>query len=201
LIIFGWGGGKFHDLGPAMPGECPNCLNPTFLHLVRATRGYLRLFLVPLVPYGTKHFLMCPICTDGVELEPAALEQVRKMVAVTSSAAAENLAPEEYIRRLATVPGPLPAPEQEVVALGQGSDPHSPPSDRSSLRPGGDAMTPEDGVFGRSEPDPTLEPSLRISGGTNVTILAMQGVWAKVETSDRVVLWVDSRRLVPPGSV
>ena len=66
-IIFGWGGGKATDLGEVAPGICPNCNNNVFFHYVTSKKAF-RLYFVPVASYGMHHYLLCPICSQGMEL-------------------------------------------------------------------------------------------------------------------------------------
>ena len=70
MIIFGWGGGRPTNHGGAVPITCPNCINETVLQYTTTTQHF-SLFWIPLIPYGKKHFLLCPICTRGRQLTAA----------------------------------------------------------------------------------------------------------------------------------
>lgn len=49
-------------------GKCYHCKNDVqWLHL-RAT-DWLEFFFIPLIPFGTTHFLACSICGDGIKLD------------------------------------------------------------------------------------------------------------------------------------
>jgi hypothetical protein len=69
MIIWGFGGSKLADKGAVWPATCPNCHNGVYLHHV-TTHASFRLFFVPIIPYGRKHHLMCPICQRGVRFDP-----------------------------------------------------------------------------------------------------------------------------------
>src|SRR5262245_53006871 len=74
IVIFGWGGGKATDLGEVAPGICRNCSNNVFFHHVMSKKAF-RLYFVPIVPYGTRQHLLCPVCEHGAELAGAQCEQ------------------------------------------------------------------------------------------------------------------------------
>lgn len=61
---------------------------------------WFTLFFVPLIPFGRKRLLVCPICgwqrDVSKQAEPLALE----MVSITSSWKAHQLADDEYARRV-----------------------------------------------------------------------------------------------------
>jgi hypothetical protein len=85
VIIFGWGGGKAKDHGPAVPQACASCGREGFLHYFTVTKWF-RLYFIPIIPYSTKHFLACPVCTRGAELTSTAERQrVQALVATTAS--------------------------------------------------------------------------------------------------------------------
>src|SRR5438046_396608 len=68
MILFGWGGGKPKDLGPALPFECARCGKEGFARYFTVTKWF-RLYFIPVIPYQTKHFLVCPVCTAATELK------------------------------------------------------------------------------------------------------------------------------------
>ena len=85
MIIFGWGGGKAKDHGPAVPQACASCGHEGFLHYFTVTK-WSRLYFIPIIPYSTRHFLACPVCTSGTELTTQAERQeVHALVGTTAS--------------------------------------------------------------------------------------------------------------------
>ena len=74
VVIFGFGRGKQEDLGEVAPGMCPNCHNQVYLHHVRSKKS-VRLYFVPVVPYGTDDYLVCPVCSRGLQLSKKQLPQ------------------------------------------------------------------------------------------------------------------------------
>ena len=75
VVIFGFGPGKQEDLGEAVQTVCPNCHNQVVLHHVRSKKT-VRLYFVPVVPYGTDDYLVCPVCSRGMQLSRTQLEPV-----------------------------------------------------------------------------------------------------------------------------
>ena len=71
VVIFGFGAGKQEDLGETVQTVCPNCNNQVALHHVRSKKS-VRLYFVPVVPYGTDDYLVCPICSRGHAAQPDA---------------------------------------------------------------------------------------------------------------------------------
>jgi hypothetical protein len=84
VVIFGFGAGSPEDQGEVAPCVCPNCHNQVFLHHVRSKKS-VRLYFVPVVPYGTDDYLVCPVCSRGLQLSGPQLPRVRSMSAATAS--------------------------------------------------------------------------------------------------------------------
>jgi hypothetical protein len=112
LIIFGWGGGKAKNRGPAVPQTCQSCGHDGFLHYFTVTKWF-RLYFIPIIPYSTRHFLACPVCTAGTELETSAERQrVHALVATTASLNSGLLGPDAYAEQIRNAFGhasPAPA--------------------------------------------------------------------------------------------
>lgn len=68
FIIFGWGNAKEKDLGETYPATCGRCGNQVSYHLVKFWKRF-SLFFIPLIPYGRKYFLSCPICSNSIKLD------------------------------------------------------------------------------------------------------------------------------------
>jgi len=99
VVIFGFGPGKQEDLGEVAPGVCPNCHNQVFLHHVRSKKS-VRLYFVPVVPYGTDDYLVCPVCSRGLQLSNAQLPHVRSMTHATGSFRAGRLTQAQYLAQV-----------------------------------------------------------------------------------------------------
>ena len=67
FFIFGWGHRTNNDRGPTMPANCPNCHNDSWFHFF-TYRTWFTLFFIPVIPYESKSFLLCPVCSSGLEL-------------------------------------------------------------------------------------------------------------------------------------
>jgi uncharacterized protein YbaR (Trm112 family) len=74
---------------------CPNCHNEVFLHYVRSKKS-VRLYFVPIVPYGTENYLVCPVCSRGLQVSDAQLRHVRSMSSATASFRAGRLSQARY---------------------------------------------------------------------------------------------------------
>ena len=99
MVIFGWGPDKQEDLGEVAPGVCPNCHNQVFFHHVRSKKS-VRLYFVPVVPYGTDEYLVCPICSRGLQLSGTQLPPVRSMSSATASFRAGRFAEAPYVAQV-----------------------------------------------------------------------------------------------------
>lgn len=67
FFIVGWGP-RVKDLGSAGYHDCPRCGNHVMRRRLERT-NWLTLFFVPVLPFGRKTVLACPIC---VHEEPEA---------------------------------------------------------------------------------------------------------------------------------
>lgn len=85
FIIFGWGNAKQKDLGETYPAECGRCRNQVFYHLVKFWKRF-SLFFIPLIPYGRKYYLSCPVCSNSIELD----RESRKAAKEVNNAIDEN---------------------------------------------------------------------------------------------------------------
>jgi uncharacterized protein YbaR (Trm112 family) len=94
-VIFGFGPGNPDDQGEVAPCVCPNCHNQVFLHHVRSKKS-VRLYFVPVVPYGTDDYLVCPVCSRGLQVSDAQLRHVRSMSSATASFRAGRLSQARY---------------------------------------------------------------------------------------------------------
>jgi hypothetical protein len=67
-----------------------------FVHHVRSKKS-VRLYFVPVVPYGTDDYLVCPVCSRGLQLSDAQLRHVRSMSAATASFRTGRLPQAQYM--------------------------------------------------------------------------------------------------------
>jgi uncharacterized protein YbaR (Trm112 family) len=95
VVIFGFGPGKQEDLGEAVQIVCPNCHNQVALHHVRSKKT-VRLYFVPVVPYGTDDYLVCPVCSRGMQLSRTQLPHVAPMKRATAAFRAGRLSEPDY---------------------------------------------------------------------------------------------------------
>jgi Short C-terminal domain len=95
VVIFGFGAGSPEDLGAVAPAVCPNCHNQVFFHHVRSKKS-VRLYFVPVVPYGTDDYLVCPVCSRGLQVSHAQLPHLRTMAAAATSFRTGRLSQAQY---------------------------------------------------------------------------------------------------------
>lgn len=122
VVIFGFGPGKQDDLGEVAPTVCPNCHNQVFLHHVRSKKS-VRLYFVPVMPYGTDDYLVCPVCSRGLQVSGPQLPEVRTMAQATASLRAGRLTEAAYgdrVQRFWHRLGGNPARQQPPAAAGPG---------------------------------------------------------------------------------
>jgi Short C-terminal domain len=124
VVIFGFGSGSPEDLGEVVQCSCPNCHNQVVLHHVRSKKS-VRLYFVPVVPYGTDDYLVCPVCSRGLQLSRAQLRYLPSMSGSTASFRAGRLSQaqytaraEQFLRQLGLHPAgqPRPAPGNAAPA-------------------------------------------------------------------------------------
>jgi len=96
VVIFGFGAGSPEDQGEVAAAVCPNCHNQVFFHHVRSKKS-VRLYFVPVVPYGTDDYLVCPVCSRGLQVSSGQLPQVRSMSHATAAFRAGRLPPDRYL--------------------------------------------------------------------------------------------------------
>jgi hypothetical protein len=82
-------------LGEAVQVVCPNCHNQVILHHVRSKKT-VRLYFVPVVPYGTDDYLVCPVCSRGMQLSQAQLPHVASVKRATAAFRAGRLSEADY---------------------------------------------------------------------------------------------------------
>ena len=152
MVIFGFGRDQSDDQGEVAPGVCPNCHNQVFLHHVRSKK-HVSLYFVPVVPYGTEDYLVCPVCSRGLQLSSSQLPYVRSMSGATASFRRRRLPEAQYLaqverfwRQLGVGLAPprpgAPPPAPPVPAAPPGAPPPSAPAAPAGPAPGRPAPPP-----------------------------------------------------------
>ena len=130
VVIFGFGAGKQEDLGEVVLSVCPNCHNQVFFHHVRSKKS-VRLYFVPVVPYGTDDYLVCPVCSRGLQISRPQLPHLRTMAAAATSFRTGRLSQAQYMAQVEGFWrqfGVNPAGQQLVTAAGPGGQAPAPPA-------------------------------------------------------------------------
>jgi len=95
VLIFGFGPSAPKDRGPAVPLRCPNCRNDVEYRYA-VSRSWFRLFFIPVIPYGSRHLLLCPVCSRGLELTREQGSAAADMVTATEARRSGGLAVAAY---------------------------------------------------------------------------------------------------------
>jgi hypothetical protein len=136
MIIFGFGRRSRKDRGAAVPVTCPRCNNETTYRWV-STTTWFTLFFVPVVPYSNKHYLVCPVCSNGRELTRVQAQHAAHMVQHTQHAFANGAHDPAYAQAVndfwahlngGPAPPAVAQPPQPVPPQPPQSPPMTPPS-------------------------------------------------------------------------
>mgnify|MGYP001822907399 CR=1 FL=1 len=95
FFLFGWGHRTFNERGPTVPANCPNCSNETWLHMI-SYKTWFTLFFIPVIPYESKNLLLCPVCSQGLELQGEQVEQAKHLNGKATAFLAEEISETEF---------------------------------------------------------------------------------------------------------
>ena len=95
MIIFGWGYETRREYGPTLPIKCPNCNNDVFWHLLHS-RIWFTLFFIPVIPYQSRYYLLCEICSQGIELKDSKIDEIKQVNQATVSFLNQEITQEKY---------------------------------------------------------------------------------------------------------
>jgi len=93
LFIFGRKTKK--DYGPTLLLTCPNCTNETFFNLVYI-KTWLEYFWIKIFPYKKRYYLLCDICSRGVELRKSEIDTVKRLNEATMAYLNKSISAEQY---------------------------------------------------------------------------------------------------------
>lgn len=93
LIIFGRQTRK--DYGPTALMTCQNCGNKTYFVLVYV-KTWMEYFFIKIFPYKRRYYLLCDICSRGVELKGQQVDAARKLNESTLAYLNKSLPAERY---------------------------------------------------------------------------------------------------------
>ncbi len=100
FILFGWGKKTTKDYGETYPIKCSNCNNDIYSKLVNI-KTWFTLFFIPIIPYSSKYYLLCNICSSGIELKGESVEKAKSLNNSTKSYFDKNISKEKYDEILA----------------------------------------------------------------------------------------------------
>ena len=96
FFIFGWGRQTNKEFGPTVLIECPNCNNTKFWILVKR-RTWFTFFFIPVIPFSSKDFLLCPVCEHGLELDDSQMDRALQLNVLTRKFLQDELGETEYL--------------------------------------------------------------------------------------------------------
>lgn len=94
LFIFGRQTKK--DYGPTLLLICPNCRNETYFKLVYI-KTWLEYFWIKIFPYKKRYYLLCDICSRGVELQKNEIEAAKKLNEAMMAYLDKSISTEQYM--------------------------------------------------------------------------------------------------------
>ncbi|HWB33924.1 MAG TPA: zinc-ribbon domain-containing protein [Candidatus Paceibacterota bacterium] len=101
-IIFGWGRQTTWNVGPVFKRVCDHCHNEEYWTLLRRTTWFT-LFFIPVIPYKSVWWLLCPICKYGLELKPEQVKTLQPIAEVNQLLNTGAITVEEYHKRVAAL--------------------------------------------------------------------------------------------------
>lgn len=102
FILFGWGHTKNENFGKVLPRKCGNCKNEEYWSLFKISRWFT-LFFIPVFPYQTKRFTICPVCQCGTEVNDNQFESYKTIAGINAAYQNQTISQEERDQRLAAV--------------------------------------------------------------------------------------------------
>lgn len=99
FLIFGWGHVTEKNLGDIIPMNCKNCNNSSYFKLVNIKKWF-KLFFIPVFPYSSEHFIVCPIYSRCGKLWPSEIDGAKKMNEATTKFRKKEINEKEYEKQL-----------------------------------------------------------------------------------------------------
>lgn len=88
LIIFGWGR-TTRKIEVDVPIQiCEHC-HSNYLYFTRVTKWFT-LFFIPIIPYKTIHYFLCPHCEYGFEIKSEKVEEIKEKLEKHKKPAIKN---------------------------------------------------------------------------------------------------------------
>lgn len=117
-IIFGWGRQTTWNIGPVFRQQCSHCNNNEFWVLLRRTTWFT-LFFIPIIPYKSAWWCLCPICKYGIELKPEQVQKLKPIAEANQQLNKGEITEQQYQIKMASINGSttIQEPEQVTEAL------------------------------------------------------------------------------------
>lgn len=96
--VFIFGRQTKEDYGPTVQLTCRNCNNSTYYDLIYV-KTWLELWAIisiKIYAYRKRHYLLCPVCSRGVELKGTQIDAAKKLNQATTALLGESLTAEQY---------------------------------------------------------------------------------------------------------
>lgn len=87
------------DYGPAYPGYCHRCDNDAYMHAFK-WRSWGHLFWIPLLPWSSHKLLICPICSQQIELDRSAFKRAKELASIVERLEAGDAEEDEFAAAL-----------------------------------------------------------------------------------------------------
>lgn len=95
FFLFGWGHRTKKDYGQTLPMVCPNCNNKCFWKLLHI-KTWFSLFFIPVIPYESKNYLLCEVCSQGIELKESQIGKAKEANELTLSFLNKAISEDQY---------------------------------------------------------------------------------------------------------
>lgn len=106
FYIFGWGKETIKDYGQAIPAKCWNCHNDISYRLIHV-RKWATFFFIPVLPYESKYYLSCDICSRRIDINNQQVNQIKQLKPVIQGYLSGNISEDEYKRYLTSANLPI----------------------------------------------------------------------------------------------
>jgi len=99
FILFGWGKTTTNNLGPVFENLCTHCNSKEYWNLVKM-RVWFTLFFIPVIPYETKYFLLCPVCEYGIKLDRQKYEELKPLAESNTALINGRITQTQYVNQI-----------------------------------------------------------------------------------------------------
>lgn len=102
--MFGWGHQMRKDFGMVTKLNCTHCNNDEYWHLLKST-NWFTLFFIPVIPYSSEKFLICPVCQYGITLDDKKFEELKPIAETNQLLIEGKITGVEYANRIRAING------------------------------------------------------------------------------------------------